>query len=72
MILVADTDFVVVKSRVLAGYLAQSEEESEAVVEESEDEPSPPVKRHKVVRKMSAAKSASTPEKSRGTKVCSQ
>ncbi|XP_034587765.2 uncharacterized protein [Setaria viridis] len=56
-------------SRVLAGYLAQSEEESEAVADESEDEPSPPVKKRRVVRKMSAAKSASTPEKSRGTKA---
>lgn len=56
-------------SRVLAGYLAQSEEESEAVAEESEDEPSPPVKKCRVVRKMSTAKSASTPEKSRGAKA---
>nr|XP_034588676.1 uncharacterized protein LOC117850899 [Setaria viridis] len=55
-------------SRVLAGYLAQSEEE-ESVAEESEDKPSPPVKKRQVVCKRSAkSASASTPEKSQGTK----
>ena len=52
--------------------MAQPEEELEAATEELEDEPSPPIKRRRVVCKMATAKSVATTEKSRGTKVCSR